>query len=507
MKRTYESALKLLDSRRRKARPKEAPRLEDIPLSGNATPTFRGTPSLVGMQQWLQLLGHSDHDINNLNVIHIAGTKGKGSTCAFVRSLLRVHGSRTGFPLKVGMYTSPDLRSIRERIQINQQPIGKEMFTKYFFEVWDRLSSQQQDITGGKEKMPRFLQFLALLALHTFIREEVEATIYETHHGGEYDATNVVRKPIVTGITSIGLDHIAQLGPTIEDIAWHKAGIFKSGTPAFSAPQEPAVAAVLQARAAEKRVELKFVEVDSSLPSNAHALQAPVQRINCSLALALAGTFLERKSLPENHHLTRDDAIQGIEEFSWPGRFEIIEDGSSKWFLDGAHNELSVKQAAEWFSKNTATQRVNGPHPLRILIYTHFSEERDGVALLETLANALIGSGVRPQYVIFTTYQERQDGRARIDKTLKTPEMPFPDFLALYSNLWMEKDPEAVIVRQDAIEGALNFAKGIGKQHNGTETLVTGSLHLVGGALNLLRPLDGDVCFDSTGNGKETVQM
>lgn len=82
-------------------------------------------------------------------------------------------------------------------------------------------------------RQPRYLQFVALLAFHTFIRENVQAAIFETHYGGEYDATNVMQNPVVTGITSLGMDHIAQLGPTIENIAWHKAGIFKSRSPAF----------------------------------------------------------------------------------------------------------------------------------------------------------------------------------------------------------------------------------------------------------------------------------
>lgn len=292
-----------------------------------------------------------------MNLIHVAGTKGKGSTCAFARSFLSVHGSRTGFPQKVGLYTSPDLRCIRERIQINDQPISVDCFTKYFFEVWDRLSSQDSHVMEGTEKMPRFLQLLALVAFHTFIREKTQATIYETHHGGEYDATNVVQSPIVTGITTIGLDHVAQLGPSIENIAWHKAGIFKSGTPAFSAPQEPGPAAVLQARAAEKGVELRFVEVDPSLRGDVQALQPPVQRTNCSVALALVRAFLEQKASSVFRHLSSEDISQGLEKFSWPGRFELIVDGRSQWFLDGAHNELSVKQAAEWFAENTSKGR------------------------------------------------------------------------------------------------------------------------------------------------------
>lgn len=181
----------------------------------------------------------------------------------------------------------------------------------------------------------------------------MEATIYEAHHGGEYDATKV-RKPVATGITSIGVDHIAQLEPTIKNTAWHKAGIFKLGTPEFPAPQEAAVAAMLQAQAEEKGVELKFVDVDFSLPSNAQALQAPVQRLNCSLASALANTFLEHTLGSKNYHLSQSDIVRGIDGFSWPGMFEVIKDGNTKWFLDGAHNELGIKQAAEWFCNITA---------------------------------------------------------------------------------------------------------------------------------------------------------
>lgn len=294
-------------------------------------------------------------------MIHVAGTKGKGSTCAFVRAFLRVHGARTGFPQKIGLYTSPDLRNVRERIQIHDQWIPEDLFTKYFFEVWDGLSSV------GEDKMPRYLQMWVLVAFHTFIREAIDAAICETHHGGEYDSTNFVQEPTVTGITSIGLDHVAELGPTIETIAWHKAGIFKMGTPAFSAPQDPGVATVLQARAAEKGVQLKFVEVDPSLPDNARALQALVQKTNCSLALALVGAFLQRKRSSE---LTSHDISQGIETFSWPGRFEIIVDGSNQWFLDGAHNEMSVTQAAQWFAKCISERweyyQTNGniSHPL-----------------------------------------------------------------------------------------------------------------------------------------------
>ena len=291
-------------------------------------------------------------------MIHVAGTKGKGSTCAFVRSLLLAHGLRTGFPNKVGLYTSPDLRCIRERIQINEQLISEDLFTKYFFEVWDCLSSQDSQVTVGKYGMPRYLQLLALVAFHTFMKEATDATIWETHNGGEYDSTNFIQEPVVTGITTIGMDHVEQLGPTIENVAWHKAGIFKLGVPGFSAPQDPSIAAVLQTRAEEKQTELGFVDLDPSLPDNARALQTPVQKTNCSLALALVGAFLKRKARPGDSCLNSSDILDGVAKFSWPGRFEVIFEGRNEWFLDGAHNELSVKHAAEWFA-NCISEKGN----------------------------------------------------------------------------------------------------------------------------------------------------
>lgn len=304
-----------------------------------------------------------DSKVDSLNIIHIAGTKGKGSTCAFTRSFLRAHGMRTGFPKRIGLYTSPDLQCIRDRIQIGDQPISEDLFTHYFFEVWEKLMPHHHEVGESAEqpaRQPRYLQFLALLAFHTFIREEVDAAIFETHHGGEYDATNVIRTPVVTGITSLGMDHIAQLGPTIENIAWHKAGIFKAGAPAFSVTQEAGVADVLRDRATERKsTDLTFVSTNMSLPANVKTLSVPVQQLNCSLALELAKSFLQRRA-PErtSSSLTSNDISAGVENFSWTGRFERLEDhdeGGCLWFLDGAHNTLSLEQAATWFAKNSSS--------------------------------------------------------------------------------------------------------------------------------------------------------
>ena len=266
------------------------------------------------------------------------------------------HGDRTGYPKKIGLYTSPHLKRVQERIQINCKPISEDLFAKYVFEVWDNLKSN----TLPK---PRYLQLLMLVSIHTFIRENVDAAIYETHNGGEYDATNIFLKPIVTGITTIGMDHVEQLGPSIDNIAWHKAGILKSGRPAFSTPQEPPAAAVLERRAKEKDVLLKYADADPLLPVTAPALRPRVQRTNASLALALTRSFLNEKAPAACRDITEQDINLGVQQFFWIGRFQHITQGRHQWFLDGAHNELSVRNAANWFAEVAVQKQMSSTIP------------------------------------------------------------------------------------------------------------------------------------------------
>ena len=243
----------------------------------------------------------------------------------------------------MGLYTSPHLRVVQERIQINSQPVQKDSFAKYVFEVWSQLESKDSP-------KPRYLQLLMLVAIHTFIREGVDVAICETHNGGEYDATNIFPHPIATGIVTIGMDHVLQLGPTIENIAWHKSGIFKSGTPAFSLSQEHEAATILQRRAKEKDVSLEFVDDDTVKNSDILARKTTIQRRNASLAQRLANAFLAGKERASSHVLTPQDIREGAKHLNWNGRFQQIIHGSHKWFLDGAHNEMSVPYTARWFA-------------------------------------------------------------------------------------------------------------------------------------------------------------
>ncbi|KAL5342887.1 folylpolyglutamate synthase [Aspergillus crustosus] len=475
-RRTYENALSLLETRRRPARP------TNLSISASATtatknPTsLRGVPSLVGMKEWLQALGHSETQLDDLNIIHVSGTKGKGSTCAFARGFLHAHGKRTGFPRRLGLYTGPHLQTICERIQIDDHPISEDMFTRYFFEVWDCFMSDKIPQASGFSTNPRYLQFMALLAIHTFIGKGVDAAIFEVHHGGEYDATNVIQRPVVTGITSLGLDHVAQLGPTLESIAWHKAGIFKSGAPAFSVSQEPGCSEAMRNRALDRSTSLSFVSVNDSLPP-VGILGVYVQRLNCSLALELARAFLTAKA--PSHALTKEDIAHGVDNYSLAGRFEVISKNNVQWFVDGAHNPLSLEQSAHWFGMHTSAEYKH-----RILIFSHISQQRDGVILVDALAHALLNNNARPDHVIFTSYQDRDDDSS--NRGIDVPDISFHDLCASYSIAWKNIDPGAKITVTSTIERAVKLARGFGDQDELVQVLVTGSLSMVGGALGFL---------------------
>lgn len=242
-------------------------------------------------------------DLNALNVIHITGTKGKGSTSAFVERICRERFIEKGyfgndgvsklrnkeeegdddvvsggdeewyggigtflspsFPARspgsagmtdgvpsTGLYTSPHLCAVRERIRINGKPIPEHLFAKFFFEVWERLdgytpSASAPSPSGLPEehlshlaRHPVYFRFLTLLAFHTFLATKTRLTVLEVGMGGTYDSTNVVPKPLVCGVTALGLDHTFMLGDTIEEIARNKGGIYKKGVKCYSVAQE-----------------------------------------------------------------------------------------------------------------------------------------------------------------------------------------------------------------------------------------------------------------------------
>lgn len=187
-----------------------------------------------------------------------------------------------------------------------------------------------------------------------FLQEGVNAAIYEVGVGGEYDATNIVDCPAVTGISTLGIDHVLTLGETLREIAWHKAGIQKPGVPSFTVQQLPAAMEVVDNRAKEREVEsFRVIGLDPRLDKVKIRPDADFQMSNASLAIALAATAL-RKLIP-NFQLPLDslpqEFVDGLEQVVWRGRCEKKVEGNIIWHLDGAHTADSIKIASHWFGE------------------------------------------------------------------------------------------------------------------------------------------------------------
>ena len=176
------------------------------------------TDSIDAMHDYLARL---QLDVSRLKVVHVAGTKGKGSTCTMVESILRTKGYRTA------LYTSPHLVDVRERIRINGALLPKEAFSRFFWEVHEQLRHTADAPSTRFPAMPGYFRFLTLLAFKVFLSLGVDVAVIEVGLGGRLDATNVV-SPLVCGITSLDYDHTNVLGNTLAEIAFEKAASLKS---------------------------------------------------------------------------------------------------------------------------------------------------------------------------------------------------------------------------------------------------------------------------------------
>ena len=258
---------------------------------------------------------------------------------------------------------------MRERIRINSRPISEELFAKYFFEVWDLLEFNGAEAAGAsgddaanaiaaaaRGSKPIYARYLTLMSYHVFLKEGVDAAVYETGIGGEFDATNIVDRPIASGISTLGIDHVFVLGDTVEKIAWHKAGIMKTGSPAFTIEQTPGAAQVLKERAGEKQVDLTVLGIDPRLKGVAVRPDAIFQKKNASLGVALAETALKKldPTFSPSAETLSHEFVDGLEQVVWRGRCEVKVENGVVWHVDGAHTVDSLKMASRWFADECA---------------------------------------------------------------------------------------------------------------------------------------------------------
>ncbi len=299
-------------------------------------PSFaREKSDLRTVREFLGLLGNPDR---GMKIIHVAGTNGKGSVCAFLTTILREAGILTG------TFTSPHLVDIKERFSINGRMISEEEFVSAFGAVEEAVRKWMQK--GGLH--PTYFEFLFYMGLFLFKRAKVKVLILETGMGGLKDVTNVIEHPLVSVITSISVEHTAFLGNTIPKIAAHKAGIIKRGCPVVYDSSVEDVETVIVYTAREKEspwfpvgnisffyenegllAELKYL---GSTARFQIPFPAPYQAENAALAVkAVEVSGLE---------IDREIVAEGLKRTVWPARMERILPGI---YLDGAHNEDGIR--------------------------------------------------------------------------------------------------------------------------------------------------------------------
>jgi len=306
----------------------------------------RDTFSLDRMRKLLKQLG--DPHLK-LKTVHIAGTKGKGSTCTILASMLQACGYRTG------LYTSPHICDVRERITINGDMISQAALTRL-------ICRAEPIIAKMADLRPTFFEIFTALAFTHFVEQGVQLAVIETGLGGRLDSTNVL-EPNVCGITNISYDHMAQLGSTLAEIAAEKAGIMKPSTPVICVPQEAEAKRVLRRHAKEVKANLMFISEDIEFSyrvessrnagcrtrvclttplSKFEHLPMPLlgehQAVNCGLALAL----LDQLRGQGFDRITDAKAIAGLLNVKVPGRMEMVNQ-DPRVMVDGAHNAASIQ--------------------------------------------------------------------------------------------------------------------------------------------------------------------
>lgn len=497
--RSYKSAIGLLNSLQSNFASIEAIKALSI------SPQQRSEQSLKEVHEFVRRLGYQPKDFNKLNIIHVTGTKGKGSTCAFTESILSQYQG-DGIT-KIGLFTSPHLKSVRERIRLNGEPIDEPKFTKYFYEVWDKLSSTTSDaqefptLQPCDTVKPMYFKFLTVLSFHVFMSEKVDTAIYEVGVGGKYDSTNIIDRPTVAAVTSLGIDHTAMLGNTIQSIAWNKAGIYKQGCPAVVSeqPEFPESLEVVQKIAEETRVSSFDVVSPTIVPDTLTlGLAGGFQKQNAAVAVKICQQHLKFLGIADiDLQNLPQQVISGLESARWDGRCQILQNVQNfdrvSWFIDGAHTLESINVASSWFKSESTKTKVS-----RVLLFNQQSRE-NAKDLLERLYEVLASQpAVKFDHVVFTTNVTWSDGSYNSDLVSMNNSKEAVNKLLIQKELaskWDEMDKSAGALTQKLvvpdIESALKFIKSLTSDGPEVEVFVCGSLHLVGGFLSVLEGTRG----------------
>lgn len=306
-------------------------------------------PGEVGLERTKALLKHLDDPQNNIKVIHIAGTSGKGSTAVFIHEVLK------GLGFRVGLSVSPVLIDNFERFQINGEWISESKFVEYFATVFEAVKKIENE-----HSRPTHFEFLAALTYYIFYKEQLDFAVVETGLGGLLDGTNVVTNPDkIAVITQIGLDHTAILGNTLEEIAFQKAGIIHPGNMVVTARQDSSVISVIEKQVDRVGATLNILEPGSvhvesvvpypkfdfefegyKFPNIELSMLGSFQIQNASLALATISILAKR----DNFELVQEKVSASLKGAFFAGRMQVVRSGDKEVIFDGAHNPQKMQE-------------------------------------------------------------------------------------------------------------------------------------------------------------------
>ena len=322
--------------------------------------------SILGLESIRNLMQELGNVQEQLHIIHVAGTNGKGSVCAFLSAALTEAGYR------IGRYNSPAVFERREVFRIGETMISKEEYAA----VFERVQTACEALTKRGCPHPTVFEVETAAAFLWFYEKKCDLVLLETGMGGETDATNLITHPVCSVLTSIGMDHMQYLGNTIEEIAKVKAGIIKKGCPVVALKQSDGVCEVIKNKAEECGSRCVLVEVPQYMqekPIQKQCIQYPVQgttlqdahygpvhttlggvwqRENLSLALAVL-KLLEESDYP----ITKEAVQSGIAKTIWHGRYEVLQT-KPLFIIDGAHNPIAAKRLKETIEKDFTNREI-----------------------------------------------------------------------------------------------------------------------------------------------------
>jgi dihydrofolate synthase/folylpolyglutamate synthase len=329
-----------------------------------AAPT-QATAAKFDLENISTLAEALEHPERKYRSVHIAGTNGKGSTAAFTESILRTAG------VKTGLYTSPHLEKINERIRVNGEETSDEDFAESFTKIQTLI---EELLAQGKVRAhPTFFEVVTALAFEHFAKAQIEIAVFEVGLGGRLDATNIV-VPEVSVITRVDFDHESFLGHSLEEIASEKAGIIKRGVPLVLAEQRKEARSVILGRAQEwnaavvetekeyraENIGLKDGCVRAEIveaKSGERFQVAPMLRGRFQLANAINAIAVAQILKKQGKGISKDAVEQGIANAVWPGRIEKLQ-SKPEVYLDGAHNPSAARELASFLEENFAGRKV-----------------------------------------------------------------------------------------------------------------------------------------------------